>query len=391
MENTEDLHDILINFLKSEKQRWEKTGEPKLIPMQLSAIDGAINGWYDIAKTKSIIEENKICVIRGDDIIDSDIEEKPFIIDKLIPERAITAITADSGKGKSLLALVIAKAVAKGEKLFGEFEVKQSKVIIVDLEMDKDLIQGRYKAVIKEKGLPIDYIYEQPISIDNEKDFMQLIELAKNYKVIIFDTLTNLHNKNENSSDEMKIVNKLMLKLINETGITIIYLHHHRKRQQGEFYSQSSSRGSTEIIAKVASHLLIDSKQSMDEECGVSTLELTITQEKARRPERINKIGVKIHYDMNLKETHWEYMGEIDDREVKIEQAKEFILTAVEQGWLSINEMKVRSEEQGKKIGESNLREGCRELVKAGLLKEEKGKKLGKEQKSAKYYGFGTC
>ncbi len=337
-------------------------------------------------------KKNLFKIISGSEMIDKKIKAQPYIVDKMIPERAITAITADSGKGKSMFALIIAYHIAKGEKIFGEFEVKQNKVLIIDQEMDSDIIHERYKSVFKEeKESQIDFIYEQSLQIDDNNHYQDLIRLIKqnNYKVIIFDTLTNLHNKSENSADEMKEVNRRLLDLINQTGVSIIYLHHHKKRQQGELYSQSSSRGSTEIIAKVASHLLIDSKVSIDAECDISITELTIQQEKARRPERINKIGLKIFYDQNLKQTHWEYIGEVKNNEKKIEQAKDFIKEELRNNsWLSIENLKNSASEKKIDIGEKNLREACRELVKNMEIQEKTGKELNREQARAKFYNL---
>ncbi len=328
-------------------------------------------------------------IVKGDELIDMKELKTPYIVDKLIPEGAITAITADSGRGKSLITLILAYHIAGGKKLFDIFEVKQNRVLIIDQEMDNDVILGRYKAVVKEKNIPIDFIYNQFLQIDYDKDYKWLIKTIKEkgYKVVVFDTLTNLHSKSENSADEMKEVNKKLLNLIHETGVSIIYLHHHKKRQQGENFSQSSSRGSTEIIAKVASHILIDSKHWIEDE--ITHLKLTLQQEKARRPDRISKIGVKVFYDPYLKETHWEYLGEINDKEQKAEEAKKFILNTLESTtWLSIAEFKEKMNDGNLKIGENNLRDACRDLVKEKKIIEELGKNIEKEQKRAKYYNL---
>lgn len=340
----------------------------------------------DIISIKEEIKNYKglFNIVSGNEMLKMEIKTMPYIIDKLIPECAITAVTADSGKGKSLIALILAYHISRGEKLFNEFEVKQSKVLIIDQEMDEDIIISRHQSVAKKQNTNIDYIYSQLIEIDKPDHYGYLIETIKEggYQVIMFDTLIQLHSGNENSADEMKEVNRLLLNLINETGVTIIYLHHHRKKQRGEYPGQSSSRGSTEIIAKVSSHLLIDSKPKVEDE--ITQTNLTIQQEKSRRPEKINKIGVKIFYDQCLKETHWEYLGEVNDNESKIQKAKELIKEDMPEGeWLNINEIQ---DLIGYTIGESNLREACRELVKEKILAEKLGSELGKDNKRAKYY-----
>jgi RecA-family ATPase len=91
----------------------------------------------------------------------------------MVPEKAITSITAASGKGKSLLALIMAYYIGKGELLFGErdFEVKKSKVLIIDGEMNFSTITGRYKGVFQQEKLPVDFILEQNWLISDEQHF----------------------------------------------------------------------------------------------------------------------------------------------------------------------------------------------------------------------------
>ncbi|MBU3906402.1 AAA family ATPase [Patescibacteria group bacterium] len=361
----------------------EKSSMRKLreIGQRIENLSGEDNPTESIKEAKKLVDdlqikkENDFKVVNSDEILEAKISDQPFIIDRLIPEKAITSITADSGKGKSILSIILARYIAKGEKLFGEFNVKQGKVLVVDQEMNKNEIFSRHQSIIKgEKGLKIDYLGEQFLQIDNKSDYEWLKNRIKekNYRVVIFDTLTNLHAKNENSADEMKEINKLLLNLIYKTGTTIVYLHHHRKRQQGEYYSQSSSRGSTEIIAKTASHLLIDSKQFTENEITIT--EMTIQQEKARSSKRINKIGLKIFYDYHLKETHWEYLGEINDAANKLEMAKKFVLDILEKnGEHTINGFKAEKEKQGLNFGINALRSVCKDLITEGLITSRNG------------------
>lgn len=88
----------------------------------------------------------------------------------MIPEGAITALTASSGAGKSLFMIILAKHIALGEKLFGTFETKQANVLVVDLEMDDDIIASRHKAFISDTA-PIYYMHNQSFNICDDEDF----------------------------------------------------------------------------------------------------------------------------------------------------------------------------------------------------------------------------
>ena len=69
-----------------------------------------------------------------------------------------------------------------------------------------------HKAIMRDL-VKVDYVFESCLTINESKDYQWLIDTIKknNYGVVIFDTLTTLHDKEENSSKEMREVNKLML------------------------------------------------------------------------------------------------------------------------------------------------------------------------------------
>lgn len=329
----------------------------------------------------------KFKIVNGNEMLTRETSKFPYLVNKLVPEKAITSITADSGQGKSIIALILARHISMGQKLFGEFEVKKTKVLIIDQEQDEDLIIGRYKSIVREKS-DIHFLYGQLWVINKDENYDWLVAEIKinNYGLLILDTLTTIHDKDENKADQMRQINNLLLQLITDTGITIIYLHHHRKRQMNEKMGQASSRGSTEIIAKVASHLLVTTKKDANLE-GFMTLQMIISQEKARRPESIIKIGVDISYNLATKETSWVYKGEINEEEKRIEKATKFILGLVEQenSEFTINQFMEKNKEQGGAFGASALRSACRQLVKEKLISVRQG--TGK-QHSTNFYSL---
>jgi len=251
-------------------------------------------------------------VIKLDDLAKKEIKEFPYLIDRLIPEGAITSLTADSGRGKSLIALIMAQAIATGGALFEEYRAKKKRVLIIDQEMDEDLIIGRIQSIFKGDSSDIFFLYEQFWQIDNESDYVWLKKyiIKNDIGFLILDTFSTIHGLDENKTKDMGEITKLMLKLIVDTKVTVLYLHHHRKAQNGEGFSQASARGSTVLINKVGSHLLVNSVAKLDNDKSV--IEMTIQQEKKRRPDFINKIGVDIIYDSVTKLTNWKYRGEID-------------------------------------------------------------------------------
>lgn len=321
-------------------------------------------------------EELGLTVSTCKELLDYEVKPEYFVINPLVPKEAITSITADSGKGKSLFALILAYHIASGKPLFDKYPVEQSNVLIIDQEMNKNEIATRFKKLIA-SDTPVDYVIDQKFLITENLDFSRLLVsiVEHKYRVIIFDTFTEVHDKEENDSGAMKGVNKQMLELIRLTNVSIIYLHHHRKPQKGERLSQSSSRGSSEIIAKVSSHLLLDSKNYKDE-FGNKVLEIMVSQEKARSSLRLDgKISFKIYNDAETGQMKWEYLGEVEEKGKKVEEAKIFIMEVLSScPGATVKELGEKSD-----VGTSNIRIALKELVAESKIDVS-------QQGKAKYY-----
>jgi RecA-family ATPase len=213
----------------------------------------------------------------------------------------------------------------------------------------------------------------------------------------VFDTLTTIHNANENSATEMRGVNQKLLDLIRDTGVTVIYLHHHRKLGRCENYNELSSRGSTEIIVKAASHLLIDNNKRKkkaeienEESKGQlvipakSRLNLTIEQVKSRSAIKLDsKVEVEIFYDGDSKKTCWKYLGKVDQKKTGYHEEKETVLNLFD-GDVD-KEMTVNEILEDSDLKDKSLRIALKQLVKSRELKVRTGE--GK-QHNTKYYSL---
>lgn len=342
---------------------------------------GKINDFLPKETPNNVLGDNSLekglVISTCQELLKYETQPEFFIINPLIPKEAITSITADSGKGKSLFALILAYHIAAGLPLFDKYPMEQGKVLIIDQEMNKNEIVTRFKKLVG-SDIPIDYMIDQKFLITDAEDLLNLkLAIIKgSYKVVIFDTFTEIHNKEENDSGAMKAVNKNLLELIRETKVTVIYLHHHRKLQKGERLSQSSSRGSSEIIAKVSSHLLLDSKNYKDE-FGNKVLEISVSQEKARSSSRLDsKISFKIINDEFENKIKWEYLGEIEEKGKKVEEAKIAIVEILQtRAGATVRDL----EDSLSGVGSSNIRTALKELVLGSKIDVS-------QQGKAKYY-----
>jgi len=314
-------------------------------------------------------------IVTGKELLEMEVKKTPFIVDQIIPERAITAITANSGSGKSLLTLIMSRHIALGAPLFDLYKTKKSKILIIDQEMNEETIVSRYQSIV---GLDLDihFIHDQSFKIDNNADYAELKNkiIDRDYNVLILDTFNTIHNKIENDSGDMKLVNDLLLKLIRETDVTIIYLHHNRKETNGQAQGKHSSRGSTEIIAKVSSLLMIKSERGEkinDDRSTITTY--TLSQEKSRAPGKFKTIKLKVAYNEEENKTSYSDFKEVDQSSRDDSKIQEVICELLKDNVFSIASILDKLKDRQEEITESRLRKILSKMIRSKLLKTEKG------------------
>lgn len=186
-------------------------------------------------------------LVRGSDLINSDIEDDEWIIDKLIPQQSITLLHGKGGVGKTWLSIRLADAVSRGIP-FMDLVTKRMPVVYVDFENSLPVLTKRVRMI----GASEVYFWhlsnkiKMPPRLDVE-GWDEYKNLPEN-SLIIFDTLRASQSGEENSSKDMaSILNKL--KELREIGFTIILLHHTPKSNERIY------KGSTAIL-DLADHVL---------------------------------------------------------------------------------------------------------------------------------------
>lgn len=330
----------------------------------------------------------------ANDILEMTESEQPFLLDGMIVENSVNALTADSGKGKSLIALKMIEAIVRGEKFLGEFKTKKTKTLILDLEMSANDIIDRVKTIIQNRIDGLDFYHCQTFNIEDEKDFEWLIySIERNkYGLIVFDTLSGIHEREENSNSEMNLVNKKLIELCNKHGQTVLFLHHHKKPQKGDVQNQASSRGAGAIIDKSASHLLLDSKECIvaigeNTKVGVSGLKVTIEQMKKRQRKKCERYAINVWNNPETKKTVFEFAGLDEKPENALEKTKSLILGTMKEGQEYI------MAEIKKLVGKSsNIYTAIKELGNEGAINiRDLGEEEAKERKlkkNAKIYSL---
>ncbi len=213
-----------------------------------------------------------------------------YVLPSLRP-RTVGLIVAQESTGKSFLALEIGLALASGCDLTGiGITGPGNGVVYFSKEDPPEIIEERLQSIAPfipnegkagADGLEIVSLYGRPAtlvsekSVVNEKLVRKIIKTGSGKDLLIFDTLRKLHDLEENSSGEMKVLLEIFDRIALETGAAVLLVHHTNKSanlngQQGD---QSSARGSNAIVGNTRWSLHLE---TVKDDSGEKRIRVTI-------------------------------------------------------------------------------------------------------------------
>lgn len=194
------------------------------------------------------------------------LEKKPEKIDYVLPSLVagtVGALVSPGGAGKSALALQIAAQVAGGPDLIDFGSKKVGLSAYMPGEDPEIIIQHRLYALLEHcspehrqlmhENLLIEPLIDHNVNILEDQWFNYFLIVAKNRRLMIFDTLRMVHDEDENDSGAMKRVVGKFRQIASQTGCAIIFLHHTNKLSSftGSGAEQGASRGSSVLVDNI--------------------------------------------------------------------------------------------------------------------------------------------
>ncbi len=262
----------------------------KLQKAALSGVPG------DIARVRAEIgkredpDEGKFAIIRPSVTFSKILPPPVYVLPSLRP-RTVGLMIAQEGGGKSFLALEIGFAKATDHDITGIGVTGPGRVVYFSKEDPPEIIEERIQsirpfiksaeAMARADNLEIVSLYGKPATLVSEKTMVneklirQIIKAGAGKDLLIFDTLRKLHDLEENSSGEMKILLEIFDRIALETGAAVLLIHHTNKSanlngQQGD---QSSARGSNVLVGNTRWSLHLETVKS---ESGEKRVKVTI-------------------------------------------------------------------------------------------------------------------
>jgi len=171
--------------------------------------------------------------------------EREWLLNKAIPLNFPSLIYADGGQGKSYLGLLLGTQAALGSKSFAnlKFQDKESKVLILDFELDINEITRRAYQIANGLDLlkPPQNLFYKALSISLPKFLPTLKQIIKKHK-IDFLIIDSLGAGGLDPEKPMSVIE--MLTEIKNLGITSLLIDHQSKMQSQDNYNSKTPFGS---------------------------------------------------------------------------------------------------------------------------------------------------
>lgn len=193
-------------------------------------------------------------------------EHEPPVLDFIWPgflAGTVGALVAPGATGKSFWALEAAMSIAcsvAGGDLVGLAPSCTGRVIYMAGEDPPPALVCRVHAIGKHlnqkereaiaENLTLQPIMGQCMNIIDPRELTDVITNCSGARLIVFDTLSRIHNLDENNNGHMARLVGLLEKIAAHTGASVLYLHHVSKgsAREGQTDQQQAARGASALI-----------------------------------------------------------------------------------------------------------------------------------------------
>jgi putative DNA primase/helicase len=286
------------------------------------------------------------------DVIDT-VGGVTWLWDKWLPRGCVSLVGADPGVGKSAFVLgAIAKAVTEGSQFIdGSFPQETGPVVWCDTESAH---AGNVDRITNWGINPNSFLLpgDNPLDgfkINSPQDLQRVRNRVVYYgaPLVVIDSLRNAHDSDENCS-EMAGVMQILSTLAQELRISIIVIHHLKKREFGSPLDQHALRGSSAIQAAVRSLIFLSRSNRDPQVVNVKSEKSNFSLAPSPLAFQITKHGITARAP--------EKQGSLS----AVEEAMAFLRDILQDGAVESNEVTERALQRG--ISKASLVRARKEL-----------------------------
>jgi hypothetical protein len=225
---------------------------------------------------------------------EKDIAQWPWLYGKHLLLGTVSAIAASGGTGKSTKTISEALAMTSGKPLLGEAVPRPLRVLLINLEDDRNTMDKRIAAAMRLHNMTKTDIGDRLFVIAkgerklklartgksgqleyNDRDIAWLVSYLIKHKIDVLsvDPLIMTHGANENDNEKMREVVEIYNDIASQANCAISLQHHTRKGNGGET-TVDSARGAGALVDACRSVRILETMSKKEAEAaGINPLE----------------------------------------------------------------------------------------------------------------------
>jgi len=235
------------------------------------------------------------------ELLEREFDPPEYVVEGVVPE-GVTLLASPPKIGKTFLCLNVAVAIATAGKALGKADVKEGRVLYVDLDGSKRGAQSRLQDMLKDTEADsigdlerFDYYSEFP-RVDDEEPADALaylrhyLERFEDVELVIFDTLADVRPKTSGSRNMYEVDREALTPfrdLVHQFDTSAIFVHHTNKGKHGDHVKRVSGSSG---LASAVDNIII-----MQKERGQHDAELQIT------PREEEEVTLRLSFDPQVK------------------------------------------------------------------------------------------
>ena len=295
---------------------------------------------------------------------------RPYVVADLFPARFPTTIYGDGGSAKSVLALSMLQALARGaENWLGHKIQRQMPGLYVDFELDEEEQSRRGLQLARGEGYedsPDDLYYLCAAGRSTHEVLRAALSACENYglEVVALDSVgIALEGDAESGRDVIGFFRAL--DRFRAKGVSVLLVDHQSKLASGESYQGKTAYGSVYKGNLSRSRIQVEAKDR-----GEGTLSVVLRQNKANFGALASPFRVKLIFSQEQITMQREELGEEDLREERTLNSSDRVLLALRDGPTYPHDL---VEATGAKLG--SVKNALTGLRREGLIEDTGGQR----------------
>lgn len=309
-------------------------------------------------------------VIWQKDLDSYKLPEVDWLVDKLIPNKAVGVWTGKRGTFKTFLTLTMAVNASQGTSFLGQYKTRKCKVLYLDKENGTSIMKTRSKMIINgmdiKENVDIGYICFSQLKIDKNTDIWAIEDVIKQNDIglLIIDTYRRAISFDENDAGNVSKLFVDVLRPIVEKNNCSIVLIHHDKKGNGEGDEMDLIRGSSDL-ANYCDFILKNDRKGKS---------LILKQLKCRHAPEIEPVSINYQTD---EKTYFKFshMGNYAFKSTSDSYSDKIMVWIESSKIREFRTSDIQTFVIRDKIGRTNINEALKTLESNGIIEKiQKGK-----------------